>query len=115
MALFRQQVTGSNQTSWVITPSVQNLFLRILNIRRRALEGVESTRAQRFSKTCRLSEFATMNRQSSSHLVRRKKEGDPRMPERFKRIAVYVIVILVAASVGCSSSTQEAKTSEPPV
>jgi RND family efflux transporter MFP subunit len=35
------------------------------------------------------------------------------MQERFKGVAVYLIVIIVAASVGCSSSTQGAKTSEP--
>jgi RND family efflux transporter MFP subunit len=35
------------------------------------------------------------------------------MQERFKGLAVYLIIIIVAASVGCSSSTQGAKTSEP--
>src|SRR5438477_11297723 len=36
------------------------------------------------------------------------------MPELFKGVAFFLIVLIVA-SVGCSSSTQGAKTSEPPV
>jgi membrane fusion protein (multidrug efflux system) len=35
------------------------------------------------------------------------------MPELFKGVAFFLIVFIVAASVGCSSSTQGAKTSEP--
>jgi len=35
------------------------------------------------------------------------------MQERFKGLAVYLIVMIVGASVGCSSSTQGAKTPEP--
>src|ERR1700751_399209 len=34
------------------------------------------------------------------------------MPERFKEMALLVLILTAA---GCSSSTQEAKTSEPPV
>jgi RND family efflux transporter MFP subunit len=37
------------------------------------------------------------------------------MQERLKGVAFFLIVMMVAASAGCSSSTQGAKTSEPPV
>jgi membrane fusion protein (multidrug efflux system) len=37
------------------------------------------------------------------------------MPKCFKGVAIYLMVIIVAASAGCSSSTQGAKTSAPPV
>ena len=37
------------------------------------------------------------------------------MPELFKGVTFFLIVLIAAASAGCSSSTQGAKTSEPPV
>jgi RND family efflux transporter MFP subunit len=37
------------------------------------------------------------------------------MPEHFKSVAFYLIVLIAAASAGCSSSTQGAKASEPPL
>jgi membrane fusion protein, multidrug efflux system len=37
------------------------------------------------------------------------------MPERFRGVAFYLIVLIAAGAAGCSSSTQGAKTSEPPV
>ena len=37
------------------------------------------------------------------------------MQECFKGVAVYVLVMVVAGCVGCSSNTQGAKTAEPPV